>query len=318
MFAALRHVSFGIRDALEIGLVAYMLYRVLLLIHGTRAVQMLTGIVVLVVLYGLAWVTQLTMITYLLGLLFTYGAFAGVVIFQPELRQALAHLGQSRVTRLLRRMAESEVAEEVVAALERLSQSGIGAIIAIEREMALGEYVASGSALQAKVSADLLTTIFTPYSPLHDGAVIIRGDMVIGAGCILPLSQAQITDRTLGTRHRAAMGLAEESGCDCVRGVGGDGHDLVRLQWAAHAIGDLGPDPRSHGGTGDATNGRSPRFRGIVAGAMNGAGRHLDSYRNSRYLRLLCNFPSSPSGWRTCEGGSRRPSHAADMRSTSR
>jgi diadenylate cyclase len=211
MFAALRHVSFGIRDALEIALVAYMLYRVLLLIHGTRAVQMLTGIVVLVVLYGLAWVTQLTMITYLLGLLFTYGAFAGVVIFQPELRQALAHLGQSRVTRLLRRMAESEVTEEVVAALERLSQSGIGAIIAVEREMALGEYVASGSALQAKVSADLLATIFTPYSPLHDGAVIIRGDTVIGAGCILPLSQAQITDRTLGTRHRAALGLAEES-----------------------------------------------------------------------------------------------------------
>jgi diadenylate cyclase len=108
-------------------------------------------------------------------------------------------------------MAESEVTEEVVAALERLSQSGIGAIIAIEREMALGEYVASGSPLQAKVSADLLATIFTPYSPLHDGAVIIRGDTVIGAGCILPLSQAQLTDRTLGTRHRAAMGLAEES-----------------------------------------------------------------------------------------------------------
>jgi len=211
MIAGMSHLSFGIRDVLEISLVAYMLYRVLLLIHGTRAVQMLTGIVVLVVLYGLAWVTQLTMITYLLGLLFTYGAFAGVVIFQPELRQALAHLGQSRVTRLLRRMGESEVAEEVVAALERLSQSGIGAIIAIEREMALGEYVASGSALQAKVSADLLTTIFTPYSPLHDGAVIIRGDMVIGAGCILPLSQAQIADRTLGTRHRAALGLAEES-----------------------------------------------------------------------------------------------------------
>jgi diadenylate cyclase len=211
MLAALHHVSFGFRDAIEIALVAYMLYRVLLLIHGTRAVQMLTGIVVLVVLYGLAWVMQLTMITYLLGLLFTYGAFAGVVIFQPELRQALAHLGQSRVTRLLRRMGESEVAEEVVAALERLSQSGIGAIIAVEREMALGEYVASGSALQAKVSADLLTTIFTPYSPLHDGAVIIRGDTVIGAGCILPLSQAQITDRTLGTRHRAALGLAEES-----------------------------------------------------------------------------------------------------------
>jgi diadenylate cyclase len=205
------HVAFGWRDALEIGIVAYMLYRVLLLIHGTRAVQMLTGIVVLVVLYGVALVARFTMITYLLGLLFTYGAFAGVVIFQPELRQALAHLGQSRVTRFFRRMGASEVAEEIVAAMERLSQSGIGAIIAVEREMALGEYVQSGSPLQAKVSADLLTTIFTPYSPLHDGAVIVRGDTVIGAGCILPLSQAQITDRALGTRHRAALGLAEET-----------------------------------------------------------------------------------------------------------
>lgn len=206
-----RHLTFGVRDFLEIAIVAYVLYRVLLLIHGTRAVQMLTGIVVLVVVYALALVGHLTMITYLLRVLFTYGALAGVIIFQPELRQALAHLGQSRVTRFLRRMGPSEVAEEVVEALERLSQSGMGAIIVVEREIALGEYLESGSQLQAKVSADLLTTIFTPYSPLHDGAVVIRGDMVIGAACILPLSQAQISDRSLGTRHRAALGLAEET-----------------------------------------------------------------------------------------------------------
>jgi len=144
----LRHLTFGLRDALEIAIVAYVLYRVLLLIHGTRAVQMLTGIVVLVVVYALALVGHLTMIAYLLRVLFTYGALAGVIIFQPELRQALAHLGQSRVTRFLRRMGPSEVAEEIVEALERLSQSGMGAIIAVEREMGLGEYVESGSALQ--------------------------------------------------------------------------------------------------------------------------------------------------------------------------
>ena len=202
---------FSIRDAVEIAIVAFVLYRVLLLIHGTRAVQMLTGIVVLVVVYGIALVGHLTMIVYLLRLLFTYGALAGVIIFQPELRQALAHLGQSQLTRFLRRMGPSEVADEIVQALERLSQSGIGAIIAVEREMGLGEYIESGSALQAKVSADLLATIFTPYSPLHDGAVVIRGDTVIAAACILPLSQAQLTDRSLGTRHRAALGLAEET-----------------------------------------------------------------------------------------------------------
>jgi diadenylate cyclase len=207
----LRGLTFGPRDVLEIAIVAYVLYRVLLLIHGTRAVQMLTGIVVLVVVYLIAWVFKLKMITYLLGLMATYGAFAAVVIFQPEIRQALAHLGQSRVTRLLRRMGESEVADEIADALERLTRSGIGAIIAVEREIPLGDYVESGSALSAKVSADLLTTIFTPYSPLHDGAVIVRGDTIIAAGCILPLSQATISDRSLGTRHRAALGLSEET-----------------------------------------------------------------------------------------------------------
>lgn len=206
-----RFLSFGWRDAIEIALVAYGIYRLLLLIHGTRAVQMLIGIVVLVLTYVLAWIFKLTMITYILGLLFTYGAFAALVIFQPELRAALARLGQSPVTRFFRPMEVSEVAEEVADAVERLSRSGIGCIIALEREVALGDYVASGTDMQAKVSADLLATIFTPYSPLHDGAVIIRRDMIIGAGCILPLSQAPMEDRTLGTRHRAALGLSEET-----------------------------------------------------------------------------------------------------------
>jgi diadenylate cyclase len=206
-----RFLSFGWRDAIEIVVVAYAIYRVLLLIHGTRAVQMLAGIVVLVLTYALAWFFKFTMITYLLGILFTYGAFAALVIFAPELRAALARLGQTPVTRFFKRMEASEVAEEIADAVERLSRSGIGCIIAIEREVALGDYVASGTPMQAKVSADLLATIFTPYSPLHDGAVIIRGDMIIGAGCILPLSQAPLTDRTLGTRHRAALGLSEET-----------------------------------------------------------------------------------------------------------
>jgi diadenylate cyclase len=201
----------GWRDLLEIAIVAYILYRLLLLIQGTRAVQMIAGIVVLVFVYAGAWLAKLTMITYMLNVFFTYGAFAALVIFQPELRAALAHLGQSRVPKFLRRLEEGHIADEIAEAVERLSRSGIGAIIAIEREVGLGEYVESGSAMQAKVSADLLTTIFTPYSPLHDGAVIIRGDTIIGAGCILPLSQAHITDRTLGTRHRAALGLTEET-----------------------------------------------------------------------------------------------------------
>jgi len=210
-FEQLRVLHFGWRDAIEIALVAYGVYRLLLLLHGTRAVQMLLGVAVLLTTYAMAWLLKLTMITYVLGLIFTYGAFAALIIFQPELRAALAYLDQSRLTRFFRRMAAGQVAEEIAGAVERLSRSGIGCIIALEREVALGDYVQSGTEMQAKVSADLLATIFTPYSPLHDGAVIIRGDTIIGAGCILPLTQSPLTDRALGTRHRAALGLSEET-----------------------------------------------------------------------------------------------------------
>jgi diadenylate cyclase len=206
-----RLVDLGWRDVIQIALVAFVLYRILLLLSGTRAVQMLIGIVVLATTYALAWLLNFTMITYLLGVVFTYGAFAAIVVFQPELRAGLAHLGQSPLTRMFRRMEEGEIAEEIADAVERLSRSGIGCIIALEREVGLADYVQSGTPMQAKVSADLIATIFTPYSPLHDGAVIIRGDTIIAAGAILPLSQATLADRSLGTRHRAAIGLSEEA-----------------------------------------------------------------------------------------------------------
>ena len=108
-------------------------------------------------------------------------------------------------------MDDGNVEDEIADAVERLARSGIGGIIAIEREQSLGDYVESGSAMEAKLSADLITTIFTPYSPLHDGAVIVRGNSIVGAGCILPLSQTIVADRALGTRHRAAIGLSEET-----------------------------------------------------------------------------------------------------------
>ncbi len=247
-----RHLTFGVRDAFEIALVAYVLYRLLLLLRGTRTVQMLTGIVILVIVDAIAHVAHLTMIAYLLGLLFTYGVFVGAVIFQPELRQGLAHLGQSRVTRLLRGMGVNEVADEIADAVDRLRRAAIGAIIVIEREMALGEYVESGSALEAKVSADLLTTIFTPYSPLHDGAVIIRGDTVIGAGCILPLSQTPIADRSMGTRHRAALGMAEET--DAVVVIVSEETGVVSMARDGRLIRDLTPSQ-----VRDILAGRTPR-----------------------------------------------------------
>jgi diadenylate cyclase len=210
-FALLRALHFDWRDGLEIGVVALVFYRVLLLIQGTRALQMLAGIVVLVGAYSVAAFLRLTMITYLLGLVFTYGAFALLVVFQPEIRAALAHLGKSQVTRFFKKTEHEPFEDEIAEAVERLSRSGIGAIIAIEREVPLGDFVESGSTMHARLTADLLATIFTPYSPLHDGAVIVRGDTIVGAGCILPLSQGTVGNRSLGTRHRAALGLSEET-----------------------------------------------------------------------------------------------------------
>jgi diadenylate cyclase len=136
---------------------------------------------------------------------------AALVLFQPEIRALFYRLRYPRTVRFLRRVPRVEVAEEIVDAVDRLSRSSHGAIIVVEQEMSLADYAETGTELQANVSSDLLVTLFTPYTPLHDGAVILRDVVVVGAGCILPLTQSLLTDRTLGTRHRAALGMSEET-----------------------------------------------------------------------------------------------------------
>jgi diadenylate cyclase len=199
------------RDLLEILIVAAVLYKVLKFLAGTRALQILFGVLTLGAIYVAAFLLKLSMIAYLLGVIFTYGAFAALVVFQPELRYALARLGQTRPFAFFGGRAASVVAEQVSEAVERLSRNATGAIIAVERDVALEEYLDSGTRLQASLSADLVATIFSPYSPLHDGAIVVRGDQIIGAGCILPLTQHTPLSKTLGTRHRAALGLSEET-----------------------------------------------------------------------------------------------------------
>lgn len=203
----------GWQDLVEILVVAAVFYRMLVLIAGTRAIQILLGVLLLVGTYFLARILQFDLLQYLLENLFEFGAIAALIVFQPELRQALALLGQNRILRLriLNPVEQGEVAEEIAAAVEELSRAKVGAIIAIEREIGLEEFAETGSPLQARVSVPLLTTIFTPYTPLHDGAVIIRGDTIVAAGAILPLTQFPVSDRSIGTRHRAALGLSEET-----------------------------------------------------------------------------------------------------------
>jgi diadenylate cyclase len=169
------------------------------------------GVVLLAFTYGLARLIDLILIRTLLEAAFQYGAIAALVVFQPELRAALARLGQTRMMRAFQRLEGSRVAEEIVEATERLARARHGAIIAIEQEVGLDEYAETGSPVEAPVSAEMLVTIFTPYSPLHDGAVLISGDRIRSAGAILPLTQSAVADRSLGTRHRAALGLSEET-----------------------------------------------------------------------------------------------------------
>lgn len=201
----------GWTDLLEILIVAFLLYRVLLVLQRTRAMQIILGLAILGFMYGASRLLDLILIRTLLETAFQYGAIAALVVFQPELRVALARLGQTRMVRAFQRLEGSRVAEEITEAVGRLSRARHGAIIAVEQDVGLGEYAETGSSVDAKVTAEMLTTIFTPYSPLHDGAVLVAGDQIRTAGAILPLTQSTVKDRSLGTRHRAALGLSEET-----------------------------------------------------------------------------------------------------------
>jgi diadenylate cyclase len=201
----------GFSDIIQIVIVAVGIYYVLRLLARTRAMQMLFGVLLLAVVYFASTLLGLELIRRILENAFAYGVIAALIVFQPELRSALARLGQSRMLRLFNKMEESAVVEELVEGVERLSRSKIGAIIAIQRDVGLDEYAETGTRIYARVSADIIISIFAPFGPLHDGAVLVSGDTLIAAGVILPLTQFPVADRSLGTRHRAAIGLSEET-----------------------------------------------------------------------------------------------------------
>ncbi len=213
----LRIIRPGWLDLVEILIVAFLIYRVLLLLRRGPGMYVLFGLVFLAGVYFLALGLGLVLIRGLLEATFQYGAIAALVVFQPELRSALSRLGQSRMFQMITltpfftRLEETQVVDEIVEAVEQLSRSKVGAILALEGQVGLDEFCESGRSVEARVSSHLLTTIFTPYSPLHDGAAIITGDRIKAAGVILPLTQTPLRDRSLGTRHRAALGLSEET-----------------------------------------------------------------------------------------------------------
>ncbi|MFZ8814279.1 MAG: diadenylate cyclase CdaA [Thermus aquaticus] len=196
-------MAFTWRDLLDILLVTALFYSLWRLIVGTRALNLVRGLLVYLLVWFLANLLGLATLSWILGNAATLGAFALIVVFQPELRGLLERLGRPQGPR-----ATSLALEELLLGVARLAERRYGALIALERRTPLGEYAATGEVLDARLSARLLVTLFYPGTPLHDGGAILREGRLLAAGCLFPLSEAQVG---LGTRHRAALGLSEVS-----------------------------------------------------------------------------------------------------------
>ena len=206
--------SIGIMDVLDILIVAFIVYKVLGFSRETRAEQLAKGLAILVVMTLASRALHLYTLNWILSGLMTVGLLAIVVIFQPELRRALEHLGRSKFVNVLDGVDKEEAKRmvlEMVEAIDSMSASRTGALIVIEGEITLSDIVETGTVIDAAVSAEMIGNIFYEGAPLHDGALIVRGDRLYAAGCVLPLTQNKQLSKELGTRHRAGIGITENS-----------------------------------------------------------------------------------------------------------
>lgn len=211
-----------IRALVDIGIVTFVLYKLIVLLKETRAWQLLKGLIFIVIAAGLAKVLGLYTLSFILNYVLTFSAFAMVVIFQPELRRALEKIGSRGIKDIINfdfddeKLQITAVIEEIVKASTELSENFVGALIVIERNTKVGGIINTGTEIDSIVSSELLVNIFTPNTPLHDGAVIIRDNKIKTAGCFLPLTDNPDISKELGTRHRAAIGITEISDCIAV------------------------------------------------------------------------------------------------------
>ena len=199
---------------LDIAVVSYIFYKGYMLLKETRAVQLLKGILLIVALIPISGMLNLTTVNVILNKTITIGVLSVIIIFQPEIRRALEHIGRSAfndIHPIEDDELRDKVITEIVNAVENLSLTKTGALIAIEQSTGLGEIIMNGIAIDAVVSSALLENIFVVNTPLHDGATIIRNDRIIASGCVLPLTSSTEINKKLGTRHRAAIGLSETS-----------------------------------------------------------------------------------------------------------
>ncbi|MFZ9595864.1 MAG: diadenylate cyclase CdaA [Bdellovibrionia bacterium] len=210
-FLANLQSSFRWIDLLDVGIVALIVYRILLLIKGTRAMQMLTGLGILGIGFYLSYMMEMFTAQWLFSYFFDYLILIVIVLFQDDLRRALTHVGKNPFFSATSQAEEREMIDDIARAASRLAREKIGALIVIERETGLKNFIDTGSRLESRVKAELLYAIFIPSSPIHDGAVIITEGKIAAAGCFLPLSKDPNIDKKYGTRHRAALGLTEDS-----------------------------------------------------------------------------------------------------------
>ena len=209
MFGRWPQVSLA--SVIDILLVAVLIYEFLKLIRGTRAAPMLLGVGALALAFYVAHVTDLRALDWLVSTLLPYAIFALIVVFQAEIRQALARLGRRLTFSRSGQSATGDAYDDIVMAANLFSQNQTGALVVIEREIGLRTYIESGVPLDAQLSYDLLATVFRPSAPLHDGAVIIQGERIAAAACFLPLSMNPLLSTQMGTRHRAGIGITEET-----------------------------------------------------------------------------------------------------------
>ena len=196
---------------LDILAVAFLIYQFIIIVRGRRAAHILTGLWILGIVYLIAVWTRLELLRSVLAYLAPYTAIALIVIFQSELRRLLARIGRSQWLGLGGQLERREMYDEMILALQQMVEMKTGALIVIEREIGLRTFIESGVPLDAAVSRDLLCAIFHAGGPLHDGAVIVQGDRIAAAACFLPLTMNPLLQRRLGTRHRAAIGITEET-----------------------------------------------------------------------------------------------------------
>lgn len=224
-------------DVLDILILAYLIYQIVLLIKGTRAVQMMMGVIFIVSAYFAAGLLQLNTVQRFLGFLLYWIPFAVIVIFQNTIRRALSRFGRNPFFRLATRPQSEALINELVLAATSLASRRIGGLIVIEREQGLRNYIETGITIDALLSYDLILSIFSPKSPLHDGAIVVQEGRIRAASCFLPLTSHPMLSKEFGTRHRAGIGITEET--DAVAVIISEERGTVSLAFEGRIIEDV-------------------------------------------------------------------------------